>query len=139
MSLGPDEVNRIVDAVDADRTISKSVYCGECGYNLRYRKFIDRCPECGNRYNARPGVMKGILTSDDASFPGSHLALILACLIMGIWVLSHAFTPVNDWLIIIGGGLTLVALRSALSIYGDLKRYVRYARIRRRIERDQED
>jgi hypothetical protein len=80
--------------------------------------------------------MKGILTSEDAQFPLGHVALIVVALVMGLWILRHAFTPVNDWLIILGAGFTLIALWSAYHIYDDLKRYVRYVRILRRIERE---
>jgi len=52
--------DQLSDDVFKDRRISATVFCGKCGYNLRTLPYLYQCPECGNEYNARPLVMKGV-------------------------------------------------------------------------------
>ncbi len=53
-------LDRVADDIDKDRTIQSDVYCGDCGYDLRTLPYVYQCPECGNEYNARALVMKGV-------------------------------------------------------------------------------
>ena len=53
-------LDRVADDIDKDRRISSTIYCGKCGYDLRTLPYLYQCPECGNDYNARPLVMKGV-------------------------------------------------------------------------------
>jgi len=134
MSFSPRDAERLAESADKDRSILHSLYCANCGFNLRFRKYVDRCPECNSPYNARPTVMKGIFRPDDAVFPVRDIPLILVALGLGLWILVRAFKPVNDWLIILGGGLTLVGLRYSWVKVGEIRRFYRYWRIRQRIK-----
>ena len=64
MVLSENELDRLADEMYLDRRIAHSVYCGECGYNLRTLPYAGRCPECGGEYNARPLIMKGIFNHE---------------------------------------------------------------------------
>ena len=139
MTLGSDELSRMADQVDVDRTIMQSVFCSRCGYNLRYGKYVGRCTECGHPYNARPLVMKGIFSPQDLRFPLSDIVLALSCPVLGAWIIRGAVNPVNDWLLILGSALVLVGLFYVRSACRDLSRFVRFARIRRRIEAEEEE
>jgi len=138
MSIGSRDVERIAESADADRKILHSLYCANCGFNLRYRKFVDRCPECNSPYNARPTVLMGIFRPDDAVFPGRDIPLILIALGLGAWILAGAFRPVNDWLILIGGGLAAVGLRYSWMKFGEIRRFYRCWCVRQRIKREEE-
>jgi hypothetical protein len=80
MSPSLSDLDRIADDIFKDRLITGSVYCGRCGYNLRTRPYIDRCPECGGEYNARPLVMRGIFTAYDVAFPFEEIFVALICI-----------------------------------------------------------
>lgn len=63
------DLDRLSDDIFKDRRISGSVYCGKCGYNLRTLPYLYQCPECGNDYNARPLVMKGVFLPQQIPVP----------------------------------------------------------------------
>lgn len=65
------------------QTIPSDLFCAKCGYNLRTRPIISRCPECGNDYDARPVKMTGILRDEDVQFPMAAWGLFLLCGAMG--------------------------------------------------------
>jgi len=77
MVLGTDELERLADDAYKERRIGGTVYCGNCGYNLRTLPYFYRCPECGNEYNARPLVMKGIFLPQNISPPFVDTAAVL--------------------------------------------------------------
>lgn len=139
MSLSSDELSRMAEAADADRTILHSVYCGHCGYNLRHGPYVGRCPECGNPYNARPLNMKGIFVPQEVRFPLSGLSLTLFGLVCGGWVIRSGIRLINDWLLILGAALTFLGLYFARATYRDLKRFFHFLRVRRLIENDEDD
>jgi len=65
------------------QTIPSDLFCANCGYNLRTRAVISRCPECGSDYDARPVKMTGILRDEDVQFPLAAWGLFLLCGAMG--------------------------------------------------------
>ncbi|MEK6676265.1 MAG: hypothetical protein AABZ47_11510 [Planctomycetota bacterium] len=67
--LTSDELERLTDATWGDNSISMSLHCGCCGYNLRTLPYVYQCPECGREYSARPDRMHGIFFPDQAKFP----------------------------------------------------------------------
>ncbi len=73
MALASDELQRLSEEIYTDRRITMSTYCARCGHNLLTLPYIYNCPECGNRYNARPLVLEGIFTPDLLRFPFSTL------------------------------------------------------------------
>jgi hypothetical protein len=69
MGLSQQELERISDDVYKNRRITASTFCGNCGYNLRTLPYVYTCPECGQSYNARPLVMKGIFVPYEVEIP----------------------------------------------------------------------
>ncbi len=136
MPIDPHELDRMADLSDAERTIHQSLYCGRCGYNLRYSLYVGRCNECGNPYNARPLSMKGIFLPHELRFPGWDLLVTLACISFGVAVIWGALNPTNDWLLIFGAGLLVLGGVQGRSAIGGIKRYLTFRRVRRRIELD---
>jgi len=63
------DLDKLSDDIFKDRRISGSVYCGKCGYDLRTLPYLYQCPECGNAYNARPLVMKGVFLPQQTPVP----------------------------------------------------------------------
>jgi len=136
MPIDPQELDRMANLADAERTIQQSLYCGRCGYNLRFSLYVGRCNECGNPYNARPLSTKGIFLPHELHFPGWDLIATLACTGFGAAVIWGGLSPVNDWLLIFGVGLLALGISYGRSAMGGMKRYLTFRRVRRRIESD---
>ena len=67
----------------SDKGIPNDVFCAKCGYNLRTRPAISRCPECGNEYNNCLTEKPGILCPKVTSYPVGNSIIMLICL--GFW------------------------------------------------------
>ena len=139
MSLGSDEVARAANEVETDRTLTYSVYCERCGYNLRHAPYVGVCPECGGGYNARPLAMKGIFTPGTVRFPSLDIFLSIVCMVLGAVLIADGIDPVQDWLLIIGGIFAVLGLKLMASIYRDARRYFRMRRVMRQIEAEEDD
>lgn len=81
--LNTEELQRLAEEVLANRRISVSTYCAECGYDLRTLPYEYRCPECGNEYNARAVKMVGILVPGHSHFPFGDFFSALFALAVG--------------------------------------------------------
>ncbi len=134
MSLADRE---LPEGLDPDRTLIHSVYCGNCGFNLRYATYVGRCNECGHPYNARPLTMKGIFTPAALLFPTADVLLALLCSVICFSTLRSALRPVNAWAIFLAvvAGL-IAALYSILAVRG-LLRFLRALGIMRRIRKEE--
>ena len=137
--VGSDEMERFADQILADRRISHSVYCGRCGYNLRMATYAGRCPECGNEYNARPTIMKGIFWPYDVQFPMSDILTASMCLLFGGWMIRGGVNPVNDWVLLGGGFLSAMGLFYLRGAYRKMKRYIQYRRVAKYIRQEEEE
>jgi len=78
---------RIGREIEQDRGITRNVHCAECGYNLRTRPVVGRCPECGGQYDSRPLGMRGILQPRDIRFPFDNFFLGLLTLAAGLGIM----------------------------------------------------
>lgn len=135
MALSEKERDRIADEIYRDHIIVASVYCGRCGYDLRSLPYIHTCPECGQEYNARPLVMKGIFMPHMAEVPIREVLLLIVCGTGAALLLGSGFNPVDIWRLLFGlilaGGCAMEAGNAYLKVVACWKSRV----IQRRIER----
>jgi len=135
MSLGSDEIGRLMTESVAGWGINTSLFCGTCGYNLRGLPYSGVCPECGHAYNARDHRLIGIFLPHAVPFPGSDFACTL--LSFGMAALL-AFLALSDpgilLLAIVFGGF---GIAFACLTWRKTRLFVRAQRILRRIEREQ--
>lgn len=129
MGVGLDEL---------ERTLSYSVFCDRCGYNLRRLPYVGQCPECGNAYNARPLKLKGIYHAFDLKFPLSDIIVAIGCVSLGVVMIYRSLDSPVGWRIISGSTLVLVGSLFTSTAYADATRYLRFRRIVRRAELDEE-
>ena len=80
-----DELEMMMDP-NRERVIAETLFCAECGYQLRMLPFIGRCPECGNAYNARSRHRKGIFVPELAEFPATDILAALASTAGSLWL-----------------------------------------------------
>ncbi len=93
MVIGSDELERLADESFKDRRIGGTVYCGGCGYNLKTLPYMYQCPECGQEYNARPLVMKGIFLPLNISPPFVDMAAVVLCGPIAFFLIDGATQP----------------------------------------------
>jgi len=93
MVLGTDELERLADDAYKERRIGGTVYCGGCGYNLKTLPYMYQCPECGQEYNARPLVMKGIFLPQSMSPPVVDMAAVVFCGPIAFFLIDGATQP----------------------------------------------
>jgi len=133
MGINEEELYRLADEMYKDRRIASSTYCGSCGYNLRTLPYRYCCPECGQEYNARPQVMKGIFTPQAADFPYGSLLYGLILLGCAVGVGYPAIKPANPSRLWLAGVLLVIALIYGAQVYGRLKQFFKTAAIMQRI------
>ena len=95
MSFTSHELDHMADDIYLNRRITGSIFCEECGYNLKTLPYVHRCPECGCDYNARPLTMKGIFLPRNFDFPASRMASALFLLALG-GLLAHGANAGRD-------------------------------------------
>lgn len=95
MAFTKQELERYADDVYKDRRISTSIYCGNCGYNLRTLPYLYRCPECGQEYNARPLSQKGIYAPQNTDIPFGDFAAAGFCALAVYICARGAFNPLD--------------------------------------------
>jgi len=114
------------------------MYCSSCGYSLRNLPHIHQCPECGQEYNARPLVMKGIFVPSMADPPilESIMAPVFAA---GAVLLIVGGVQTRDiWRLVIGAALTAGCYVELAQGWAKFKKFRVAIRIQRRIEREEE-
>ncbi len=127
------------EGLDPDRTITYSVFCERCGYNLHYSTYVGRCNECGNPYNARPLMMKGIFSPHTLRFPLSDMLLAILCLGIAFVMIRAGINPVSPWRLVFGGvfglfGILYVRLSARLRSH-----FIRFSRVLRRVRDEEEE
>ena len=133
MVLGSDELERLADEAYKDRRMAGTVYCGNCGYNLRTLFYVYRCPECGQEYNARPLVMKGIFLPQNLSLPFVELFAVVFCGPIAFVLIDGAtqpFEPAGFIMGLVAAVLAVIYLRLA---WGRLRMVLRTRVILHRI------
>lgn len=138
MPLSSSELDRLAEDQYKDRLITGSVYCGECGYNLKSLPYRHRCPECGNEYNARPLRQTGIFNPHEGDFPFGDLFMFLTCAGSAAF-LGYAGIQSRELWTMIGAvifvGLSLVSLDRSLTRLG---RFFKTGSIIRRIQAEED-
>jgi hypothetical protein len=120
------------------RSIGGSVYCGNCGYNLRTLPHVYTCPECGQSYNARPLTMKGIFQPHDAKIPFGDLAAMLLCGVASGWLIAGAISNGSRVWFLIGGALGILAIIFLIRARAEFVKLAKNREIARRIELERE-
>ena len=136
MALSTTELERIADDIYKGRILTLSTYCGECGYNLRTLPYVYTCPECGNAYNARPLMMKGIFIPYRDDPPVRDILSALAFAIATAVIVYGAFKPIDVIRLVIGLFFAAFMVVSAVQAVHKLKRYVLAIQILRRIKQE---
>jgi len=128
-----DELTRLAEEQWTDRRISGSIYCGNCGYNLRTLPYVYTCPECGNEYNARPLKMKGIFVNYDVSLPVSDMAVVLLLAPVAFVLLRGSIRPFAVYSFALGGFAFVLTVIYAGEAYRRTCRWLKVRRLARRI------
>jgi hypothetical protein len=110
MVLDSGELERIADDIYKDRIITGTLYCGNCGYNLHGLPYVHICPECGNRYNARPRAQRGIFSPTDADFPLGDILLTLLGVVLTVVVVWGGMNPLSYAYVLFGIAFGIVTL-----------------------------
>ena len=133
MVIGSYDLERLADDVYKDRRITGSVYCSECGYNLHTLPYVYTCPECGNKYNARPLLMHGIFAPHEIIFPfrdiGAFLIGALSTCLFGYGAFK-TLDVVRVWMALILAAFTIIF---AWHAFESIMRFFKATRIARRI------
>lgn len=134
MALSTTELERIADDIYRDRLLTLSTYCGDCGYNLKALPYVHTCPECGNQYNARPLLMKGIFLPHAAEFPvGDLFTTLISGAVTGL-IGYGAFNPLDAIRIVFGLFFVASTIIFAVQAWGKVKRYAKAIQIIRKIK-----
>ena len=127
------------EGLDSQRTINYSLFCDRCGFNLRYGRYIGRCNECGNPYNARPLKMEGVFNPHAHRVPTADIFLTLICLGAAFVLVRENINPPVVGNLIWGGIVLVTGLLHAGLSAKRLTHFVRFHRILRRIKHEEED
>lgn len=136
MGLSTDDIDTLSRDVFSECYISHSIYCGECGYNLRMLCYIGHCPECGNEYDARPGARKGVFVSTETRFPTTELIYTVFFLFWTAAFGITGFSPIVLWKVVYAFAFLVVGVISAYLFYRQLGRYVHFLWVARNIKHD---
>jgi predicted Zn-ribbon and HTH transcriptional regulator len=110
VGVGTTDLDRLADDMYKEYRIGGTVYCGNCGYNLRTLPYLYQCPECGNEYNARPLVMKGIFLPLSTSPPFVDMAAVVFCGPIAFFLIDGATQPFEP------AGFTMGVLAAILTV-----------------------
>ncbi len=133
MPLSNKELDLLADEQYKGRRITNSIYCSECGYNLKTLPYKYQCPECGHTYNARPSVMHGIYLFRQHRFPLFDIAATILSLVGFLISFSVAFNPLNITALSLAVFFDVMMLIFGFRAYHRIKRYFRYRSIARHI------
>ena len=139
MPLSDKERNRFEDDILFDRRITQSLYCGNCGYNLKTLPRSYVCPECGQKYNARRQPMKGIYFPHNVEPPFAQMAGAVISATIAVSLLIGAFKPVNQGRLVVGVIFAVISICLAAQVYWRTKRLIKFRVLGRRIARQQDD
>jgi hypothetical protein len=133
MVLGSDELERLADDAYRERRMAGTVYCGNCGYNLRTLFYVYRCPECGQEYNARPLVMRGIFLPQNVSPPFVEMFAVVLYGPIAFVLIDGATQPFEPAKFVMGLGAAILAVVYLWLAYGRWVRVLKARIIARRI------
>lgn len=137
MALREDEIDRCLDETVAGRSIDRSLYCAECGYNVRGLPVIGVCPECGQRYNARRHKMTGIFVPHALAFPVSEIfSALLSLGVAGLFAAWAVQSPEQRWAFL---PVLVFGVLGGLFVRVSYRKLVRYAHLWNLARRIQEE
>ena len=138
MALDGKELESMADDILRDRRIRGSLYCGNCGYNLKTlpRKYV--CPECGHPYSTR-APMRGIFFPHDSEPPLGSVAGILGCGTVAAILITDGVATGNQGEWILGAIFAALTLGFVIRAWIRLKRFLKFREIARRIAVQEED
>jgi hypothetical protein len=139
MGLSSEELDRLADEMYKQRRITSSVYCGNCGYNLRTLPYNYHCPECGNAYNARPLSMRGIFLPYQYEPPVGDGFYGLICGLGALLLAFRAITKTDPWLMGIAAVFVALTFVFAVKFTRGLLGYIKACSIARRIRLEEEE
>ena len=122
-----------------DAGIIRSTFCGKCGYNLRTRPTIGRCPECGNDYDARPQGMQGIFLPQDIRWPWGALGLFLLSSALATPLLTVPSWIGKTWVTVVGLLLAAFAVLFLSSAIRQGRRMLSYRKLLKSVDCQEAD
>ena len=139
MTLNCQELERPEDELWAGTRIIHSLYCGECGYNLRSLPYTGRCPECGGPYNARPLKMKGIFLPQNMELPVLDILMLAVGLAFSISFIRDAINPYKSGQMFMGIVVLVLSLAFAHRGWSKFARFLKLRSILKQIEAAEDD
>jgi len=139
MPISRDFRERLEDDILYDRRITGSMYCANCGYNLKTLPRVYTCPECGSSYNARRQPMKGIFSPYDAEPPISTVAWALGCSLITALLLVGSFNPFREDIFFVGLLFGVLAVCLIYRAFGAVGRFLKFRALSKYIVHRQED
>jgi hypothetical protein len=115
--------------------IVRDAFCATCGYNLRTRSVVGRCPECGGEYDARPLGRRGILAPQDLRIPYGDYLRFVGCSAGGLLLLHEAIVGGSRWAYFPAIPVLVMGL---LFLRHGVKRTVRFVRHRALLRQTEE-
>jgi hypothetical protein len=124
--------------VEHARGLTYDTFCAGCGYNLRTRPRVGRCPECGNEYDTRPLHLRGLLGMDAKAFPLIGLRdVVLALLVVAPFLVVGLEGHV--WGYYVAGAFALIAAYLGIVFVRGAVRWGRYSALMRQARREQNE
>lgn len=139
MGLSSEDLDRIADELYLQRRIPNSVYCGNCGYNLRTLPYMYTCPECGNQYNARPLKMRGIFLPYEVEPPLGDAVATVFCGLATALLFYYAVSRGDAGLLVISMVFVAILVMRSVKFTRRLTRFLKAASLLRRIEMEEEE
>ncbi len=139
MTLNSQELERLEDELWAGERIFHSLYCGECGYNLRTLPYTGLCPECGGRYNARPLKMDGIFLPQNMELPVLDVLMLAVGLVFSILFSRDSINPYKSGQMFMGIVVLVLSLVFAHRGWSKFARFLKLRSILKQIEAAEDD
>ncbi len=125
MAIDHDGLRYLLEETEGENVITSTVFCDQCGYQLRMLPYIGRCPECGNPYNARGLKIEGIFVPHTAAFPASDIAAGLASAALVIWLVAGLIKRFDLWTLLFAAVFGYMAVVFLKQAWARLKRFIR--------------
>ena len=119
MGLSVRDSERLADEIYRDRRISGTLYCANCGYCLKTLLYQQICPECGQEYNARSTVMKGIYFPHQGALPFGDFLTTLCYAAVSVALHWGAYRPVDG---------VRIAMAMVMSVFCLVNAYLTFQR-----------
>ncbi len=139
MSFNSDELQKLSEEAYGETRLVYSVYCGECGYNLKTLPYVGVCPECGNNYNARPLKMEGVFQPHLRELPINDAILLLLCGAFTWMLLRNAFNPFCEGCVFIAMLVVAAGVVCLVRFWTRLRQFFKFRRVEQRIASGEDD